>query len=208
MERACVNDHKIRLLSICLHKAKLAPMIASLRGRILEKGLSWLLIEVGGIGYRVKVAPALLSDLRMDIETFLYIHHHVREDAEDLFGFKNLTDLDLFDSLLGISGVGPKVAMTIMSVGSADHVKKAIMTGDLATMTSVPGVGKKTAQKIILELKGQLVDADGSDGADSEVSDALVGLGYSVQQVRDVLRHVKETDPADRIKAALKMLAK
>ncbi len=183
-------------------------MIASLRGRILEKGLNWLIIEVGGIGYRVKVAPALLSDLRMDIEAFLYIHHHIREDAEDLFGFKNLSDLDLFDSLLGISGVGPKVAMTIMSVGSADHVKKAIMTGDLATMTSVPGVGKKTAQKIILELKGQLVDADGSDGADSEVSDALVGLGYSVQQVRDVLRHVKETDPADRIKGALKLLAK
>lgn len=123
-------------------------MIASLRGKILEKGVNWLLIEVAGIGYRIKVAPALLSDLRMDGESFLYIHHHVREDAEELFGFKTMSDLDLFDSLLGISGVGPKVAMTIMSVGSADHVKKAIMTGDLATMTSVPGVGKRRRRKL------------------------------------------------------------
>ena len=183
-------------------------MIASLRGKILEKGANWLLLEVAGIGYRLKVAPALLSGLRMDGETFLYTYHHVREDAEDLFGFLSMDDLDLFESLLGISGVGPKSAMTIMSVGSADQVKKAIMTGDLATMTSVPGVGKKTAQKIILELKGQLVDADGSSGVDSDVLDALVGLGYTAQQAKDVLKHVKSEDPADRIKEALKMLAK
>lgn len=196
------------LLSILLVHAKLAPMIASLRGKILEKGPNWLLMEVVGIGYRLKVAPALLSELRTDGETFLYTYHHVREDAEELFGFASMNDLDLFESLLGISGVGPKSAMTIMSVGSADQVKKAIMTGDLATMTSVPGVGKKTAQKIILELKGQLVEADGTSGVDSDVLDALVGLGYSTQQAKDVLKHVKADDPADRIKEALKMLAK
>jgi Holliday junction DNA helicase RuvA len=95
-----------------------------------------------------------------------------------------------------------------MSVGSADHVKRAIMSGDLATLTSVPGVGKKTAQKIILDLKGQLVDGDVSGGVDTEVVDALVGLGYTAQQAKDVLKHVKEEDPAERIKAALKLLAK
>ncbi len=183
-------------------------MIASLRGKILEKGPNWLLMEVGGIGYRLKAAPAVITGVHQDRETFLYTYHHVREDAEELFGFLSMADLDLFESLLGISGVGPKVAMTIMSVGSADQVKRAIMSGDLATMTSVPGVGKKTAQKIILELKGQLVEMDGSSGEDSDVLDALVGLGYSTQQAKDVLKHVKSEDPGERIKEALKFLSK
>jgi Holliday junction DNA helicase RuvA len=183
-------------------------MISSLRGKILEKGPNWLLIEVGGIGYRVRATPSLVSDLRQDIEAFFYVHHHVREDAEDLFGFASMSDLDLFDSLLSISGVGPKAALTILSVGSSDQVKRAIMTGDLATLTSIPGVGKKTAQKIILELKGQLVDEDQSSGIDSDVLDALVGLGYSSQQARDALKYVKSDDPADKIKEALKLLAK
>jgi Holliday junction DNA helicase RuvA len=181
-------------------------MIGSLRGKILEKGPNWLLIEVAGIGYRLKASPSLVSSVNGD--AFVYTYHHVREDAEELFAFNTNDELDLFESLLGISGVGPKSAMTIMSVGSADQVKRAIMTGDLATLTSVPGVGKKTAQKIILDLKGQLVEADGASGVDTEVLDALVGLGYSSQQAKDALKHVKEQDPAERIKAALKMLAK
>ncbi|QQR60372.1 hypothetical protein IPH19_03065 [Candidatus Uhrbacteria bacterium] len=98
--------------------------------------------------------------------------------------------------------------MTIMSVGTADQVKKAIMSGDLAMMTSVPGVGKKTAQKIILELKGQLVDADTASGPDTDVVDALVGLGYSTQQSRDVLKMVKATEPSEKIREALKYLSK
>jgi len=183
-------------------------MIASLRGTVLEKGPTWLLIEVGGLGYRVRCSPSLVSDAKQGSEYFVYTHHHVREDAEDVFGFKSMDDLDLFEGLLSISGVGPKSAMTIMSVGTADHVKRAIMSGDLATLTSVPGVGKKTAQKIILELKGQLVEADGSSGEDSDVLDALVGLGYTTQQAKDVLKHVKHDDPGERIKQALKMLAK
>ena len=95
-----------------------------------------------------------------------------------------------------------------MSVGSADQVKRAIMTGDLAMLTSVPGVGKKTAQKIILELKGMLVDADTGHGVDSEVVDALVGLGYSAQQSRDVLKLVKATEASEKIREALKYLSK
>ncbi|HVM90602.1 MAG TPA: Holliday junction branch migration protein RuvA [Verrucomicrobiae bacterium] len=183
-------------------------MIASLRGKILEKGPNWLLLEVAGIGYKLKASPSVVSLVGGEGETFLYTYHHIREDAEELFGFLSMNDLDLFESLLGISGVGPKVALTIMSVGSADQVKRAIMTGDLATLTSVPGVGKKTAQKIILDLKGQLVEADGTTGVDTDVVDALVGLGYTAQQAKDVLKHVKEEDPAERIKAALKFLAK
>lgn len=182
-------------------------MIASLRGRVLEKAVNWVLLEVAGIGYKVGVSPAVLGHIRQDGETFLYIHHHVREDNEDLFGFLALNDLELFNKLLSISGVGPKSAMTIMAVGSADQVRKAIMSGDLAMLTSVPGVGKKTAQKIILELKGQLVDTDDAS-PDNEVVDALVGLGYSAQQARDVLKHVTAKEPSDKIREALKYLAK
>lgn len=183
-------------------------MIGSLRGIVLEKGPNWLLLEVGGIGYRVMASPAVVTNVSSE-QAFLYVHHHVREDAEDLFGFLALADLELFERLLSISGVGPKVAMTILSVGSSDQVKKAIMSGDLATLTSVPGVGKKTAQKIILELKGQLVEMEDEAGSGGgEVLDALVGLGYAPQQVKDVLKHVKAEDPAERIKEALKYLAK
>ncbi len=185
-------------------------MILSLRGRVLEKSVNWVLLEVSGIGYRVVVSPAMLSALRQEGETFLYIHHHVREDAEELFGFLTMQDLELFQKLLSISGVGPKSAMTIMSVGSADHVRKAIMSGDLAMLTSVPGVGKKTAQKIILELKGQLVEAetDMQGAENNEVIDALVGLGYSAQQAKDVLKYVKATDPAEKLREAFESLSK
>jgi Holliday junction DNA helicase RuvA len=182
-------------------------MIGSLRGKILEKGPTWLLLEIAGIGYRVKTSPSVLSTLNTD-DAFLYTHDHVREDAHDLFGFLSLADLELFERLLTISGVGPKSAMTIMSVGSADQVKKAIMSGDLAMLTSVPGVGKKTAQKIVLELKGQLVDADSGSSVDSDVIDALVGLGYTAQQSKDVLKHVKASEPSEKIREALKYLSK
>lgn len=182
-------------------------MIGSLRGQILEKGPTWLLLEVAGIGYRIKTSPAVLSTLDSN-NAFLYTHDHVREDAHDLFGFLSLDDLDLFECLLTISGVGPKSALTIMSVGTADQVKKAIMMGDLAMLTSVPGVGKKTAQKIILELKGLLVDIDTGSGPDADVIDALVGLGYSTQQSKDVLKYVKATEPSEKIREALKYLSK
>lgn len=185
-------------------------MIGSLRGRVIEKGPTWLLLEVGGVGYRVLVSPGVLAQISGDGETFMYIHDHVREDSRDLYGFFTLQDLSLFERLIGISGIGPKVGATILSIGSADRVRDGIMRGDIDVLTSVPGVGKKTAQKIVLELKGQLVEEAQDGTGDHEVIEALKSLGYPVQEAREALKHVsiELTDTSDRIREALKNLSK
>jgi Holliday junction DNA helicase RuvA len=184
-------------------------MIGSLRGTLIELGVNWVLLEVGGVGYRVQLSSSVLSLLRTGQEQFFYIHEQLREDAHELYGFLASQDLVLFNKLLSVSGVGPKVAMTLLSLGSADAVQRAVMSGDLETLTSLPGVGKKTAQKIILELKGQLVEAEGVSSTDRDVADALQGMGYSAVQVRDALKQVPSevTDPSERIRAALRLLA-
>lgn len=184
-------------------------MIGSLRGEIIEISTSWILLEVGGVGYRVQIPLSLLSLLKQGQEQFVYIHEQLREDTHELYGFLSSQDLALFTKLLSVSGVGPKVAMTLLSMGSADTVQRAVMSGDLESLTSLPGVGKKTAQKIILELKGQLVEAEQIPSVDRDVADALQGMGYSSVQVRDALRQISSdvTDPSERIRAALRILA-
>lgn len=184
-------------------------MIGSLRGEIIEISTSWILLEVGGVGYRVQIPLSLLSLLKQGQEQFVYIHEQLREDTHELYGFLSSQDLALFTKLLSVSGVGPKVAMTLLSMGSADTVQRAVMSGDLESLTSLPGVGKKTAQKIILELKGQLVEEEQVPSVDRDVADALQGMGYSSVQVRDALRQISSdvTDPSERIRAALRILA-
>mgnify|MGYP001610324502 CR=1 FL=1 len=183
-------------------------MIGSLHGRLLDIQPASVLLEVGGIGYSVRLTPASVTNLRIGDEAFFYTHHHVREDAEDLFGFLTQQDQRLFAQLIAISGVGPKSAMTILSVGSAESVRAAIMAGDLATLTSVPGVGKKTAQKIVLELKGQLVDEDADVSGDRDVIEALQSLGYSSLQAREALKNmsVEIKNTSDRVREALRVL--
>lgn len=185
-------------------------MMGSLRGRVLEVHASFLLLEVNGVGYAVKASSGTLSTAKAGEDRFFYIHDHVREDVRDLYGFSSWSEQEFFEKLLGISGVGPKVALTLMSAGSIGQVKAAVMQGDLALLTSVPGVGKKTAQKIVLELKGQLVDVEDVVPGDSEVVDALVTLGYPAQQARDILKSLPReiTGIPDRIREALKYLGK
>ncbi len=171
---------------------------------------SAVLLEVQGVGYVVRVSVPTLALLKVGEQTFLYIHDHIREDAHELFGFLSVADLALFDQLLGISGVGPKVAMTILSIGSADTVRRAIMNGDLATLTSVPGVGKKTAQKIVLELKGQLIEGEQGSSIDKDVIEALESLGYSAQQAREALKQISSeiVETPARVREALRLLSK
>lgn len=185
-------------------------MIGSLRGKVLEVHPTFVLLEVQGVGYMLKGSIPFLTGLTAGQERFVYTHDHVREDTHDLFGFSSLEELRFFEKLISISGVGPKVALTILSAGSLDAVRRAIMAGDLTTLTSTPGVGTKTAQKIVLELKGQLVEDESASGPDREVVEGLVSLGYSVSQARDVLKHVDPalTDAGERIREALRFLSK
>lgn len=184
-------------------------MIGSLRGVVIDRNAQQVLLEVGGVGYRIGVTPGLLALTKTGENLFLYIHEVIREDAYDLYGFLTQDDLQLFLKLLSVSGVGPKVANTILSIGTADAVRKAVMSGDVDTLTSVPGVGKKTAQKIVLELRGQLVDDGELGGEEGEVISALQTLGYSASDARAALKRVDASvsGVSDRLREALKQLS-
>jgi len=185
-------------------------MIGSLRGTVVAVNPTSLVLEVNGVGYRVVVPPSILSFSKTGDALFLLIHEHIREDMDELYGFMQAADLGLFEQLLSISGVGPKVAMTILSVGSADAVRRAIMAGDLDTLTSVPGVGKKTAQKIVLELKGQIVDVSQMPKEDQEVIQALQSLGYPASEAKEALKNLSGDlkDVSARVREALRLMAK
>lgn len=185
-------------------------MIGSLKGIVSEVFPGFLLLDVNGVGYRVNASVPTLAECVQGEERRFYVHDHVREDSRDLYGFPSHGDLAMFERLISISGIGPKVGLTIMSVGSLETIRRGIMAGDLALLTSVPGVGTKTAQKIVLELKGQLVDAAEGPAEDRDVIEALMSLGYSSSQAREALKNVDAsvTDTSERIRKALKSLSK
>ncbi|MBU0540264.1 Holliday junction branch migration protein RuvA [Patescibacteria group bacterium] len=185
-------------------------MIGSLRGKILEVRASSILLEVQGVGYAVSLSLPALAVLQACAEVFLYIHDHVREDVRDLYGFGTAEELDFFRQLIGVSGVGPKAALTILSAGSFQSVKNAVMAGDISMLTSVPGVGTKTAQKVVLELKGRLIEEKETAPQDREVLDALLSLGYNSSQAREALKNLDPslTDTAERIRFILKNVSK
>ena len=165
-------------------------MIAHLRGQILYKIPNYVVLDCGGVGYELAISVATYTELReVGAEAALHVHTHVREDALLLFGFAELTEKRLFEKLLTISGIGPKLAITVLSGISAERLVGAIRGGDHATLTRIPGIGKKTAERVVLELKDKLDDLAGftvagvearpSLGATAEdVLSALVNLGY------------------------------
>lgn len=199
-------------------------MIGSLRGTLLDRSARGeVLVEVGGVGYRVSVptsAHAALGDLGGAV--FLHIHTHVREDAIVLYGFPTADDRGCFEALLGTHGVGPAVALAILSVHSPGALRRAVATSDVDALMLVPGIGKKTAARLLLELSSRLdvdfdLDAIGvaSSGAVSpgasvqaEVRSALTQLGYAVDEVRDATRDLPEEGSAeDLLRIALRTLA-
>lgn len=188
-------------------------MIGRLRGTIVRQGATSLLIEVGGIGYDVAVPVRTLVELPgVGEDAVLHTHLHVREDQLALYGFAGADDRDLFRLLLGISGVGPKVALAILSTMDADELRGVVATEDAAALTAVPGIGKRSAQKLLLELRPKLELPDGAldpSGPRSEVRAALEGLGYQPDEIGSVLRDLPDDLPVeDLLKRSLQTLGR
>lgn len=188
-------------------------MIGSINGQVKYKGLGFVVVETGGGGYKVFVIPTLLASLKKNQETELVIHTHVREDQISLYGFLATEELEFFEMLIAVSGIGPKSALGIMSLATVGMIKSAIVSEDPSVFTKVSGIGRKTAERVIVELKEKLKnEADAAPVAKehSDVLDALVALGYSQQEAREALKAVpaEVTKLQEKVKLALKNLSK
>ena len=160
-------------------------MIGSIKGKISHKSGNYIILETSGVGYKVFVPQALLLTLKLNQELSLVTHTYVREDQLTLYGFQTLPELEFFELLLTVSGVGPKSALAIMSLAGIDMLKSAIASGDATVFKKVSGIGQKTAERVIVELKEKLKDeaATGPFAQQhSDAVDALLSLGYSQQE--------------------------
>ncbi len=198
-------------------------MIGSLRGALLDRGGDLLLVEVGGIGYQVQVSPTTaLAVGDVGDEVFVWVHHHIREDHQSLYGFASLDARRCFTALLGAHGVGPALALAILSVHGPQDLARVLAEDDVGALCLVPGVGKKTAARLLIELKSRLdipldlgpaeaASASGSGGpvsARADVREALAGLGYGIEEIREVLADLPDSDDASvLLKSALSRLA-
>ncbi len=190
-------------------------MIGSIRGTVLERtGAGEVLVEVGGVGYRASVPIGALAKLTPGEPAFLFTHLHVREDAMVLFGFPTRDERDTFAALIGATGVGPKLALAMLSVHSPNALRAALAHDDLEALCLVPGVGKRTAQRLLVDLKARLEVPDLDLGAHAEapsaraeVREALAGLGYGPDDVREVLAGLDDDAPVEALlRSALRQL--
>ena len=189
-------------------------MIGSLRGSVLERNLDGtVLLEVGGVGYLVTVSSRVIAELEPGTPVFLYVHHHIREDSQTLYGFASRDDRSTFQALIATHGIGPALAVAILATHPPAALFDIVSNNDVAAMTLVPGVGKKTAERLIIELRDRLsvpvLDSGGggSVSAVADVRDALAGLGYGTDEIRDVLRELPTgADSSTLLRDALKML--
>jgi len=190
-------------------------MISHLSGTALFVRDTHLVLDVHGVGYKVHATPRLLDHARATRDISLHIHTVVREDALELFGFPSPDELELFQLLIGISGIGPRSALGIIGLESIEKLVSAIAHGDVSYLTKVSGVGKKSAEKIVLELRDKVTTLDLTEGntarhEDSDVLEALQALGYRAENAREALRGVPEevTETSARITEALRMLSR
>jgi Holliday junction DNA helicase RuvA len=191
-------------------------MIASVRGALIFVGVDHCVIETGGVGFLVYAPRNVLGALgELGVEVLLYTYLHIREDVLALYGFASTDQRHLFETLLGVSGVGPKVALSLLSSGGSDEVRTAIAGGDTARLTRVPGVGKKMAERLVLELRGKLdvkgVPAAGATpalmAANAELAEMLVGLGFSAAEASAAIAALPADAPAgleERLRLALR----
>jgi holliday junction DNA helicase RuvA len=189
-------------------------MIGSLRGTVLERGSDGrVLLEVGGVGYLVTVTPRTLAELEPTSSAFLHIHHHIREDAQTLYGFPSRSERATFDVLVATHGVGPALALAILGTHTPSALVDIVASSDLASLCLVPGVGKKTAERLLVELRSRLsvpvLDdaAPAGSSAVGDVREALAGLGYGGEEIREALREVDTSEHAELLlRDALKVL--
>jgi len=187
-------------------------MIATIRGEVSQVEENALVVEVGGVGVRVFVPAPVRSEAKAGEMIFLFTHLVVREDAFLLYGFESQSDRELFNILLGVDGVGPKVALSVLSTMTLDAIQRAVFAEEPELLSRVPGVGKKTAQKMALHLKDKLKPVDSlsklaaMSDTDSEVIAALTALGYSVVEAQAALQSIPKDAPDDtgeRLRLAL-----
>jgi Holliday junction DNA helicase RuvA len=186
-------------------------VIGSLRGSLLDRGETEITVEVAGLGYRVLVSPTTAVSLGdVGQEVFCWVHHHQREDAVTLYGFATKDERTSFEALLGAHGVGPALALAILSIHSPVALARVVAEDDLGALCLVPGVGKKTAQRLLIDLKSRLsipdlgeaapsgasIAATGPASARADVRDALAGLGYTESEVRDVMADLPDDGDA------------
>jgi Holliday junction DNA helicase RuvA len=200
-------------------------MIASVRGPVRHIGLDRVVVEVGGVGMLLHTTPATASALHVGQEALLATTLVVREDSLTLYAFGSDDERDIFEQVQTVSGVGPRIALAMLSVLAPDRLRAAVTSADLATLTKVPGIGKKGAERIVLELRDKLgmpsgaaggataVPAVGATAWRDQVAEALVGLGYSAKQADDAVSRAAEAAPAGAdvsamLRAALRELGR
>jgi Holliday junction DNA helicase RuvA len=189
-------------------------MFYSIEGILVKKSDKFIVIENHGLGFRIFVSQETNAKLpKLGETTKLFLHHHVKEDAMDLYGFLQKEEMELFEMLISVSGIGPKTALGLIGLSSVENLKTAIVSGKADFLHRAPGIGQKTAERIILELKSKLAE-EGGDGSklegDMELEDALVDLGYDKSVSRQAIKKIPEgiVDSEKRLKEALKLLGK
>jgi len=193
-------------------------MIGSVKGKIILKTDKFLIVETAGVGYKINVSPDTLAKLSLprkssgqnDTDVSFWIHTHVREDILDLYGFLDRQELEFFEMLINVSGIGPKGALNILGVASIETLKKAIATSDTAYLTKISGIGKKTAEKIVIELRDKMGEEKSGTSLQGELDalEALKSLGYSQNEAREALKKVSpDINTNTKIREALKILS-
>lgn len=188
-------------------------MIGRLRGILGAVGPQGVVVDVGGVGYEVAMTPTAVGNLPpVGEEVVVHTHLQVREDDMSLYGFESAADRDLFRVLISASGVGPKVALALLATLRPPQLRRAILTEDVAALSAAPGVGKRSAQKLILELRPKLADSEPETAAataPAQVRQALEQLGYGGDEISQVMNDLDEDQPvAEQVKAALRALGR
>jgi Holliday junction DNA helicase RuvA len=187
-------------------------MIFKLKGRVVLKEENYLILEVNGFGLQIFVTDFLLDKIKFDDNLSLFTYLYLKDETIELYGFETKEELDFFKQLNALPTIGPKTAISVLSLAKLPDIKKAILDGNVSFLTKVSGIGKKTAERIIIEMKSQIETMKseiGQSDGNEEVLEGLLHLGYSLQQARQALRKIPDEikAPEERLKKALQILS-